>query len=90
MTTPFVLKDQYNLEDGPQVRGEMTVANGTALFRFDEFGDFFSSDGHGHPVLIELVGGKLRVVVWDDINSEDATIIDLSKAREDNRAPETE
>jgi len=52
-----------------------------------------SYDGMGVPgegcndiVMVEHYGGRLRVIVWGDINQEDAThIIDLEGARESNR-----
>lgn len=50
------------------------------------YGDHYSKDGEGIPILMEYYDGKLRLLVWSDINSEDPThIIDMDKAREDNR-----
>ena len=48
-------------------------------------GDFGSEDGHGCPLFLELYKGRLRVIAFPDINSEDPQIIDLSSAREDTR-----
>ena len=48
-------------------------------------GDFGSADGHGCPLFLELYKGRLRVIAFPDINSEDPQIIDLSSAREDTR-----
>lgn len=48
-------------------------------------GDFGSADGHGCPLFIEFYKGRLRVIVFADINVEDPQIIDLSGSREDNR-----
>lgn len=40
----------------------------------------------GCPVMIEMWEGELRIVVWSDINKEDAThIISLEGARENRR-----
>lgn len=53
--------------------------------------DFGSAEGHGTPVFLELHQGRLRLLVWADINREDPTHdIDLSGAREDRRRPDTE
>ena len=62
------------------------VANTSDLSIFAEsYGDFGSADGHGCPLFIELYEGRLRLVVFNDINEEDPTIIDLEGAREDQR-----
>jgi hypothetical protein len=57
----------------------------------DGHGDFGSAEGHGTPVFLELHRGRLRLLVWGDINSEEPShIIDLSGAREDRRQPDSE
>jgi hypothetical protein len=63
------------------------VANDSAVSIFPEgYGDFGSAEGHGCPVFLELHQGKLRLIVFADINTEDPThIIDLEGAREDRR-----
>lgn len=48
-------------------------------------GDFSSSDGHGCPLFVEFCQGRLLVVAFPNINSEDPQIIDLRGAREDRR-----
>jgi hypothetical protein len=54
-------------------------------------GDFGSAEGHGTPVFLELHRGRLRLLVWGDINREDLTHdIDLGGAREDRRRLEAE
>lgn len=56
------------------------------LLAFDGYGDHASQEGYGHPVCIEVYQGKLRILVWDDINQEDPThIISLEGARESAR-----
>lgn len=43
-------------------------------------------DGHGAPIFIEVYEGKLRALVFADINSESPThVIDLSGAKETAR-----
>jgi hypothetical protein len=50
------------------------------------YGDKHSENGQGTPVMLELYEGRLRLIVWADINNPDAThIIDLEGARESNR-----
>jgi len=49
------------------------------------YGDKTSADGHGWPIGLEIWQGRLRLVVFDDINTEDPQIIDMEKTREDSR-----
>ncbi len=50
------------------------------------YGCFGCADGTAGPILLELYEGRLRLLVWDDINLEDPShIIDLEDAREDHR-----
>ena len=50
------------------------------------YGDFGSSRGYGSAVVIENFQGSLRLLVWGDINREDAVqIIDLAPAKESER-----
>ena len=53
------------------------------------YGDACSTDGHGFPVALEIWQGRLRLVVFDDINSEDPVIIDMENARESHRTNAT-
>ena len=64
------------------------AANDSAISIFPEgFGDFGSAPGHGCPVFLELYRGRLRLVVFPDINGQEPTIIDLESAREDRHVP---
>lgn len=50
------------------------------------YGCFGCADGTAGPILLELHKGRLRLLVWDDINLEDPShIIDLEGAREGQR-----
>lgn len=78
------------LSDGdPKQTGSLKVrvaATCSAISIFPEgYGDFGSADGHGSPVFLELYEGRLRLIVFSDINEQDPTIIDLDGAREDRR-----
>jgi hypothetical protein len=43
-----------------------------------------AASGHGAPILLEVHRGRLRLLVWGDIDSEDPThVIDLEGARSD-------
>lgn len=51
------------------------------------YGDCGNPYPQGVPILIELCGGCLRVVLWSDIANESPThIIPLEGAKEDKRA----
>ncbi|RKY10614.1 MAG: hypothetical protein DRP56_00445 [Planctomycetota bacterium] len=50
------------------------------------FGEKCTTDGEGSPVGMEIWQGRLRVIVFNDINSEDPQIIDLENARETARS----
>jgi len=46
------------------------------------YGEKCAVDGKGFPIGIEIWQGRLRLIVFDDINREDPQIIDLEKAKE--------
>jgi len=50
------------------------------------YGEKCAMDDEGWPIGIEIWQGKLRLVIFDDINREDPQIIDLEKAREAARS----
>lgn len=49
------------------------------------YGDKTSADGHGWPIGLEIWDGRLRLIIFDDINTEEPKIIDFENAREDSR-----
>ena len=49
------------------------------------YGDKTSADGQGWPIGLEIWQGRLRLIVFDDINTEDPQIIDMEKTRETAR-----
>jgi hypothetical protein len=49
------------------------------------YGCFTDDDGYGWPILLEIWQGRLRVVVWNDIDSQAPIVIDMENARETNR-----
>lgn len=55
---------------------------------FPGYGEFGAEVGEGRPVVIELLSGCPRVVIFGDINSEDPTHkISLAGAKEELRGP---
>ena len=66
--------------------GDKSLFNDGIYLLFQGYGDCASNDGHGCPVKIENDGGRIRIVVWGDINKEDPTYaIYLDEALESNR-----
>jgi predicted Zn-ribbon and HTH transcriptional regulator len=56
------------------------------LIQPEGYGDNYSEDGDGYPILIESHDGKIRAHIWSDINEGDPThVISLHKAKESNR-----
>ena len=50
------------------------------------YGDGHSPDGHGAQLKVENEGGRIRIIVWSDINNCDPThIIWLDEALESRR-----
>jgi hypothetical protein len=49
------------------------------------YGDFASAKNCGVPIILEVYEGRLRLIVFPDINKDDATIIDMEGAREEAR-----
>lgn len=65
-----------DIEIGKESRGIHIKAKGFSTFDLE----------NGPIVLLEQYGGKLHLIVWADIKSQDPThIIDLEQAREEVR-----
>lgn len=64
---------------------DVTIKNlpdGSIGIRPHGYGDFSSAAGYGWPIVLERHGGRLRLIVFSDINSDDPTILDMEGARE--------
>jgi len=62
-----------------KVQATVTFNNGSIVIKPEGY----EVANGGEPILIEVWEGKLRVVVWSDINKEDPThIISLEGAKE--------
>ncbi len=56
--------------------------NGQLWIRPKGYGEKCTMDGEGSPVGMEIWQGRLRLIVFDDINSENPQTIDLENASE--------
>ena len=79
----YVLTDQNGNGEKVTVQVEALV-NDNAL-AIHPAGTGCYDDEDSAPILLELYNGKIRLLVWNDINCQDPTIIDLSEALEKNR-----
>lgn len=74
-------------EHSERLRVRVT-ANDSAISIFPEgYGDFGSAPGLGCPVFLELYEGRLRLIVFPDINNQEPTILNLESARDEQHVP---
>ena len=86
----FKLVDQANPKAQPATGKIKVDANGIYI-AIDGYGECAAEDGAGTPIGLELYAGHVRVLVWADINSDDAShIINMDEARESQRKPAAE
>lgn len=52
------------------------------------YGSADMQDGFGAPIALEFYEGRLRLIIHDDINSEEGKIIDMQGAKESERKEE--
>jgi len=84
-TIHAMLVDASSDHPGIQPVKIVATAFGVELLA-DGHGNYGTEPGHGSSLFVELFQGRLRLLVWGDINLEEPThIIDLSGAREDRR-----
>jgi hypothetical protein len=87
-----MMKMEYKLIDptsNKTVACTVDFSDGKVWLQLDGYGDCCSEDGFGFPVGIEYYDGRVRVIVWGDINLADPTAqLTLEGARESKRSPE--
>lgn len=71
---------------GKKLPINIKVYDGHMLINPKGYGDKVSKDGDGSPIMVEYYDGKLRVLLWSDINMESPThMITMEGAKESNR-----
>ncbi|MHB9071663.1 MAG: hypothetical protein ACYC54_14990 [Sedimentisphaerales bacterium] len=80
------IKEQCSDIASTNLKVNVLFENGKIWIQPEGYGDKTSADGHGYPIGIEIWQGKLRLVIFDDIESEIPQIIDLETAKESNRS----
>ncbi|MCP4707032.1 MAG: hypothetical protein GY869_00275 [Planctomycetes bacterium] len=86
----IMLKEQCADSPERQIEVRLLYASGQLWIQPEGYGDKCSADGHGTPVGLEIWQGRLRLILFDDINEEAARFIDLEKARETTRQEEVD
>ena len=88
IVTEIIMRDALR-DSSEGVPKKVTVAmdRDRILIRPAGYGDLFSIDGEGWPILFEIAEGRPRLVIWGDINQEEPThIFELKdSAKESNR-----
>lgn len=84
--TEYTLKEQCPDSLRPsEIKVKILSEGGQIWIQPEGYGEKCAADGEGWPIGIEIWQGKLRLILFDDINSEDPQIIDLENARETAR-----
>ena len=81
-TTEYTIKEQCSDVPPIEIKVNILSEGGQIWIQPQGYGEKCTMDGEGFPIGIEIWQGRLRLIVFDDINREDPQIIDLEKARE--------
>ena len=79
------ISDQCPDAPGKKLPVNIMAEQGKLWIQPAGYSDKTSADGHGWPIGLEIWEGRLRLIVFGNINVEDPQIIDLEKARENSR-----
>lgn len=79
------LEEQSTQSPSMSIPLKLLNQDGQLRIQPEGFGEKCAADGAGSPVGMEVWRGRLRLVVFDDINTEEPKIIDLENARESAR-----
>jgi len=80
----YTINIKEQCQDAPPVEIKVNILSegGQIWIQPQGYGEKCAVDGQGWPVGIEIWQGKLRMIVFDNINREDPQIIDLENAKE--------
>ena len=84
-TTEFAIKEQCPDVEPVEITVNILSEGGQIWIGAKGYGEKCAMDDEGWPVGIEIWQGRLRLIVFDDINREEPQIIDLENARETAR-----
>jgi hypothetical protein len=84
--TEYAITEQYcDSLLHSKIKVKIMSEGGQIWIHPEGYGEKCAADGESFPIGIELWQGRLRLVVFNDINSEEPQIIDLESARETAR-----
>jgi len=81
----ITIKEQCPDVEPVEIKVNILSEGGQIWIQPKGYGEKCAMDDEGWPVGIEIWQGRLRLIIFDDINSEEARIIDLENARESAR-----
>ncbi len=85
MRKTITIKEQCSDSLPVEIKVNILSEGGKVWIQPDGFGEKCADDGEGFPVGIEIWQGRLRLIVFNDINVEDPIILNLENARESSR-----
>jgi hypothetical protein len=75
-----------NQETGEYHDVTFKVDGDAITIHIEGYGDYYSTDEASEPIMIDISGGKLNVILWGDVNGQDPThVIDMEGARKEKR-----
>ena len=84
-TYTLTINEQCPEVPAVEIKVKVLSEGGKIWIQPDGFGEKCAEDGEGFPVGIEIWQGRLRLIVFNDINREDPIILNLENARESCR-----
>lgn len=85
VTHTITIKEQCPDAEHLELKVNILSEGGHIWIQPKGYGEKCAADGEGYPIGIEIWEGRLRLIVFDDINKEDPQIIDLENSRETSR-----
>jgi hypothetical protein len=79
------IKEQCLDSEQIEVKVNILSEGGQVWIQPEGHGEKCAMDDEGFPIGIEIWQGRLRLIVFDDINEQEPKIIDLEKARQTAR-----
>jgi hypothetical protein len=84
------LQEQAPVSEPNALILQLLAQDGQLWIRPHGYGEKCAPEGQGSPVGMEIWEDRLRIVIFDNINSEEPKIIDLEKAKESCRTTSAE
>ncbi len=81
----YIVKEKCPESPHLDIKVKVLSEGGQIWIQPQGYGEKCTSDGDGFPIGIEIWQGRLRMIIFDDINREDPQVIYLKKARESCR-----